>query len=512
MTERQEVVSIALYGALGEMGSKLLTPLFPSFGKVTSIDRNSSNAASAEALHSDIIVLSVPRERVEAIIGAHQFRAGQLIIDICSLKNGISKAVKSRGGDLLSLHPMNGPLIEWEAQKWLVVGDVPKHPFASQLLAHLKSLGVTVLEVSSEDAHDKLMEVVLGIPELTSIAIDRMMEEMADQPNLLEILKAGSPAFAALMASYIHTIGSTAPWLRADLISGSGGTLPERFRLSMKKAADEITDPPSLHSKLSAQLESLTKQGLGEEFRAGVRDIVIGTFSFLNQKVESLLSDEKTEQRPLVIQYEAQDKFTARDGKPVFGIHGIEGSFTDEALYRFFSENPKSDPSAYEIKELVHSHNVLRAVNAGEVDYGIFAFANSGSGGYLASIEAMGQFNYRLLALFVMPISMCILAHSSVESMSEISTFYGHPVAIAQCRKTLARRWPGMKIEPMTDEMDTALSAKLLSSGEIPKDKAVFASARAAKLYGLKTLASAVHHDPNNATAFAIVGPAQPAH
>ena len=187
------------------------------------------------------------------------------------------------------------------------------------------------------------------------------------------------------------------------------------------------------------------------------------------------------------------------------GIHGINGSFTDEAWTRFSAEVARLDPNRVTIDELVHSERVLKAVHEGSVDIGIFAFANSGSGGYLASVEAMGRYSYELLGLFSMPIGMCILGHSSARGMEDITEFSGHPVAIAQCRQTLSERWPIIPLKPLTDEMDTALSAKLLSEGALPPTTAVFASRRAAENYGLQILAPDVHHDPRNSTFFAII-------
>ncbi|MBI4064756.1 hypothetical protein HY409_00095, partial [Candidatus Gottesmanbacteria bacterium] len=161
--------------------------------------------------------------------------------------------------------------------------------------------------------------------------------------------------------------------------------------------------------------------------------------------------------------------------------------------------------NAYTVVELVHARNVLEAVHLGKVDLGIFAYANSRSGGYVASIEAMGQFTYTLLALFTMPIHMCIVSHPKVTSIHDIQVFFGHPVAISQCRTTLAARWPNIRVKAATDTMDTALSAELLSSGKIPKNHAIFASKHAATIYGLNVLYEGVHDDPLNATSFAVI-------
>lgn len=190
--------------------------------------------------------------------------------------------------------------------------------------------------------------------------------------------------------------------------------------------------------------------------------------------------------------------------KPAIGIHGIIGSFTDEALYRLSKQIGVTEKQ-YEVKELIHSEKVIKSVVDGKVDLGIFAVANSGSGAYLSSIETMAKYTFKVIAVFTMKINMCILAHPEITSMNEIKKIRGHPVAIAQCRRTIKKRWPRMKVAPDTDEMDTALSAKMLKVGNIEKTSAVFASKRAAQIYGLNLLVEGAHDDPLNATSFVVI-------
>lgn len=207
----------------------------------------------------------------------------------------------------------------------------------------------------------------------------------------------------------------------------------------------------------------------------------------------------------LYFQKECRAKDLLVGEKPKIGIHGIVGSFTDEALYRLTQEKLGVKPEQYQVKELIHAENVLRAVVEGNVDRGIFAVANSGSGAYLASIEAMARYNFSVVAVFTMPINMCILSHPQITSMKNIKEFRGHPVAIAQCRITLKKQWPKIPVKPDTDEMDTALSAKMLKEGSINKKSAVFASKRAADIYGLNILVEGAHDDPLNATSFVVI-------
>ncbi len=191
--------------------------------------------------------------------------------------------------------------------------------------------------------------------------------------------------------------------------------------------------------------------------------------------------------------------------KPTVGIHGIHGSFTEQALFRLTQEELFISEDQYSLRELVHSENLLHAVAEGEVDLGIFAFANSGSGGYLSSVIAMGKYSYNLVALMTMPICMCLIVHPDIQKASEIKEFRGHPVAMTMCRNTLKREYSLIPAHADTDEMDTALSVDLLMKGELPKTTAVFASERAAQIYGAKVFHKGVHDDPNNATFFALV-------
>lgn len=198
-----------------------------------------------------------------------------------------------------------------------------------------------------------------------------------------------------------------------------------------------------------------------------------------------------------------KQEFLTKGGTSV-GIHGMIGSFTDEALYRLAQELGIK-PQQYRVKELIHAENVIQAVVKGKVDRGICAVANSGSGAYLASIEAMAKYNFNIVAVFTMSINMCILSHPQITSMKEVQVFRGHPVAIAQCRRTLKKFWPKIPVHPDTDEMDTALSAKLLKEGKISKNSAVFASKQAAKIYGLNILVEGAHDDPLNSTSFVVI-------
>lgn len=500
--------TVALFGAQGEMGRYLLAPLLEKESRLLRIGRSSPGEDVRRAWQADIIVLSVPRAAVEPLFKGVRLHKKQLVIEICSCKKDIASVIRKAGGTPLSLHPMNGPHTPWTKQKWVVVGkDGLSHSAAKWFLSLLKRKKVLFHHVGSSEEHDLLMSLVLGLPEITTVFLSRFFERFSRQGKgkgirLEDMMKITSPAFASLMSTYVHTIASSAPWLRKDLLTDMH---PSFLGLAKKTFAGLAEEDVRAQAErlMQEQLSAVRAIHAPEGFIANVRQHVTDDFHLMNAL---FLGGGIKPKNDLYIQKTcAPSDLLGRRKKIRVGIHGIRGAFTDLAWHRFTTEVVPLPAAQYEVAELVHSANVLRAVNEGEVDIGIFAFANSGSGGYLASIEAMGEYPYELLALFTMPINMCILAHPSVQNVFELTSFYGHPVALSQCRNTLAQRWPDIPVEPATDEMDTALSAQLLAEGKISPTKGVFASLRAAEMYGLKVLVEGVHHDPNNATAFAVV-------
>ncbi|MBI3618592.1 prephenate dehydrogenase/arogenate dehydrogenase family protein [Candidatus Peregrinibacteria bacterium] len=497
--------SIALFGARGEMGRYILTPLLDRHAALAAVDVDSTAEEKRRALTADCLILSVPRDAVSGIVNALRFQPTQLIIEICSSKKDLPAVLACTGAAVLSLHPMNGPHTPWAQQKWVIVGDVPAHPLAQWFLKLLREKQVLFHAIRSAEEHDLLLSLILGLPEMMTVFMFHFLEQFRSDSGqhvrMEDLLKVTSPAFASLVSTYIHTVCSSAPWLRKQLLTDIHPQFLQTCRNVFQSLLEEQFD--RIDPFLQKQLERIHEIQAPDEFIPTIRQHVTEDFNFMNA---IFLRGGLTSKTDLYVQKLCTRESLLPGNKlSRIGIHGIQGSFTDEAWRRFSSELLGMREDEYELAELVHSANVLRAVHTGEVDAGIFAFANSGSGGYLASIEAMGEYDYRLLALFTMPINMCILTHPSIESVHQLEAFFGHPVALSQCRKTLAQRWPDIPVEAATDAMDTALSAKLLREGKISPTKGIFASKRAAELYGLRLLVEGVHHDPNNATAFAVV-------
>ena len=70
------------------------------------------------------------------------------------------------------------------------------------------------------------------------------------------------------------------------------------------------------------------------------------------------------------------------------GIQGGEGSFSEQAAFRFLEKNNLKD---FRVKYLINSESVLKEVENSKVNYGIFAMENAQGGVVIESVEALAQ-------------------------------------------------------------------------------------------------------------------------
>lgn len=186
------------------------------------------------------------------------------------------------------------------------------------------------------------------------------------------------------------------------------------------------------------------------------------------------------------------------------GIHGIAGSFTYESVLRL-CEDLNLDPQNLELHYLVEAERVIESVVNGEVERGVFAMANSGSGAYVSSMHAMSTYNFDVVAIYGMEILQCLIVRPEIRLVEEVTEVFGHPQAVSQCKRTFAEKYPTIKLIPGEDSDDTALCVERIMKGEFASTTATLASQEAAKLYRANILEFGMHHDPFNTTTFLVI-------
>ncbi|MDD5050425.1 MAG: prephenate dehydrogenase/arogenate dehydrogenase family protein [Candidatus Pacebacteria bacterium] len=498
----------AIIGARGSMGQFLVDTLSP-VSKIMKVNRDSSKADWNKAWKADVIWLSVPRSSLDEMLSGKKFTKKQLLIDLCSLKRGLGKVIEKTGAIHLSLHPLHGAKVPLIGQRWAIIetsSHGEKNPHAKVLIDFFKKQGVAFLSASSEDQHDFMMGITLSIPEVLTIILEKVIGNYAkdagkSSPTQEELMRWAVPASNAIFGAYAHTINSTPEWLRNEIIREA----PHDLLQSVKEACKEIENISleSVEESIATQAKKITQIAPAERDR--IRRWI--NQWFVDSTKTFFKSAKETRVKPnLNIQWMEAIKniFPAKKKILTVGIHGIDGCFTHEALLRFLEENGISE-TRVEPKFLVTGENVLKAVDSGKTDLGIFAIANSGSGAYVSSMAPLAKYTFKIQAVIGMEIMQCLLAHKSIKDVEAIKQVFGHPQAVSQCKRTLEESYPKLKVVSGKDSDDTALCAKRISKGDLPKTTATIASQIAAKRYGLNIVSYNMHHDPFNTTTFLLV-------
>lgn len=177
----------------------------------------------------------------------------------------------------------------------------------------------------------------------------------------------------------------------------------------------------------------------------------------------------------------------------VVGYQGVEGSFSNEATVKYFNNIKES--KAYEKFE-----DVFKAVDSGEIDYGVLPIENSSTGGIGTVEDLLNKYNLYIVGEECIKINQNLVGIKGATE-DDIKDVYSHPQGFEQSVKFLDK-YKNYNLIPYSN---TAISAKLVSQLK-DKSKAAIASTRAAKLYNLNIIKKDVNDLKNNYTRFIVIG------
>jgi prephenate dehydrogenase len=183
----------------------------------------------------------------------------------------------------------------------------------------------------------------------------------------------------------------------------------------------------------------------------------------------------------------------------VVGIQGGPGSFNEEAARHYMARTP-DEP--YDLVYLHTTGSVLRALEAGAVDRGLFAIHSAHGGMVGESIHAMAERRFAIADEFEIRIAHALMVAPDAD-MGRVDTIMTHPQVLSQCRTTLARDYPRLRLTSGEgDLIDHAKVAELLGKGELPPTTATMGSSVLAELYGLRVVARDLQDVADNLTSF----------
>lgn len=180
------------------------------------------------------------------------------------------------------------------------------------------------------------------------------------------------------------------------------------------------------------------------------------------------------------------------DKNKKLGFPGEKGSFSEEALFKYFGE--EVNPRAYEKFE-----DVFEGLKNSEIDYGILPIENSCTGAISQVYDLLSKYGFYIVAEECIKIDQQLIGieGTTLETIEEI---YSHPQGFEQSNEFLKDK--SFKLIP---HHNTSTSAKMIHDLN-DKTKAAIASERAAKIYGLNIIKEAINTNKDNHTKFIIIG------
>lgn len=179
------------------------------------------------------------------------------------------------------------------------------------------------------------------------------------------------------------------------------------------------------------------------------------------------------------------------------GISGAEGSFSEAATRQYCREQGIENA---EFVYLAFVENVLSALEAGEIDLGVFAIENSNGGFVTEYLPAIAAHTFKPKKLIELNVEHMLLVAPGTKA-ADVRRIVSQRQALRQCRMYVKRIWPDAEVE---EYIDTATAAKDLANGTLEKDAAVIASRGAAAVCGLEILEESIQDLKFNYTTFIV--------
>ncbi len=174
------------------------------------------------------------------------------------------------------------------------------------------------------------------------------------------------------------------------------------------------------------------------------------------------------------------------------GHLGPEGTFSEAA-----ARGPAAAAGA-ELVPLPTVHDVVAAVLAGEVDYGLAPIENSVEGTVNATVDALtGEDGLAIAGEAALAVTQCLIARED-RPLDAFDTVLSHPQGLAQCAAFLRREMPGARLVPAPSTAEAVRG--LATSGP---GAAAIGAREAARLHGAVVLREGIEDEPGNATRFA---------
>ncbi len=182
------------------------------------------------------------------------------------------------------------------------------------------------------------------------------------------------------------------------------------------------------------------------------------------------------------------------------GYQGIIGSNSEEAAYIFAERLNLKD---VEFIPLINSKNVAESLEKGQIKYGVFATNNYYAGEVEETKKAIQELKIELNCLdeLDLPIHHSIFKKNKEVRNEELTEIASHIQALLQTKEFRRKNLQNLK---EVEVEDTALAAKYLAEGTLPKTTAIICRKNAGEMYNLELMYENIEDLKDNLTEFKI--------
>lgn len=231
-------------------------------------------------------------------------------------------------------------------------------------------------------------------------------------------------------------------------------------------------------------------------------EVIVKNISLLNNKdysevtrsfFESIMELSRSLQGNIIDDSDNKNLYINIEEDKVIGYQGLEGSFSEEALIKYFKSYNK-------VQSYEEFYEVFNALEKNEIKYAILPIENSYTGAITEVYDLLVKYNFYIIGEECIKINQHLMGvqGSGLDTIQEV---YSHPQGFEQSKEFLGKH-KNLRLIPYHN---TAISAKYVADLR-DKTKAAIGSERAADIYGLSIVKESINDKKDNHTKFIIIG------
>lgn len=477
---------IGIVGGRGEMGI-CLQDFFKRQGFKSILisgrkpDKKEKIISNEELIEkSDVVIVSVTLENTVEVIKelAPKLKAGQLFIDVSSIKKPQVEAMLKSQAEVLGTHPMFGRGVSFFGQV-VVVCPARIKVWKGWFEKLLENEGVKIIKLSPKE-HDQRVPFVQALPHLLGFIFAETLQKSGK--SIDKILELSTPN-AKILLDFTARVISQNPKLVREIQKANPANK------TMRDSLEEVV------SRWNQLIDSGTSQEVEKNLTAN-KDF-FKSFLKEGQEEAQLFLDTIT-RRGLKIEGFEKPRGTPKGNQQPAAVFGGEGSNTHEAAEKFF----KIERKGSFLKFFTSIKSVFEAVKNGKARIGIVPLENETGGIIRETFDQLldNEGKIKIRTLVEMRIHHAVAVAPETDN-SQIKTIYSHHQALSQCVENILKRFPGVR---------SVATLSTIEALEIVKDlKLKYAAAigpeGAAKKMGLRIIEQNFQDKDENITTFAVI-------